>query len=214
MPRYVIEGDAERGIEPMAPDLKTVEDLKNYPEIFPDPADPNKGQILGSISGWAIDDVMRAKYEYYGLDEMYNYVDPGSDAALSASFKSAYEKGEPIVGYYWEPTWLTGMYDLVLLEDAEYVDEESFRAGMTEVPAVRLTVCVYKDFYEAAPEYCEFLANYQTSSALTAEALAYLQETDAEMEDAAIWFLTQHDELIDQWLPADKAEMLRNALAG
>ncbi len=214
VPRYVIEGDAERGIEPIAPDLKTVEDLKKYPDVFADPADPNMGRIIGSISGWAIDEVMRNKYEYYGLDEVYNYVDPGSEAALAASFASAYEKGEPIVGYYWEPTWLTGMYDLVLLEDAPYVDEESFRAGMTEVPAVRLTVVVHKDFYEAAPEYCEFLSKYQTSSALTAEALAYLQETGAEMDETAVWFLTQHDELIDQWLPDDKAELVRDALAG
>ena len=83
VPRYVIEGDAERGIEPMAPGLKTVEDLKNYADVFADPDDSSKGRILGAISGWAIDDVMRAKYEYYGLDEMYNYVDPGSDAALA-----------------------------------------------------------------------------------------------------------------------------------
>ena len=28
VPRYVIEGDAKRGIKPIAPDLKTVKDLK------------------------------------------------------------------------------------------------------------------------------------------------------------------------------------------
>src|SRR5690625_7652439 len=43
VPAYVIEGDPERGIEPLAPDLKRVEDLKDYPELFPDPEDPNKG---------------------------------------------------------------------------------------------------------------------------------------------------------------------------
>jgi glycine betaine/proline transport system permease protein/glycine betaine/proline transport system substrate-binding protein len=42
VPRYVIEGDAARGIEPVAPDLKTVEDLKKYADIFPDPEDPGK----------------------------------------------------------------------------------------------------------------------------------------------------------------------------
>jgi ABC-type proline/glycine betaine transport system substrate-binding protein len=32
VPRYVIEGDTERGIEAMAPDLKAVADLAKYPE--------------------------------------------------------------------------------------------------------------------------------------------------------------------------------------
>ena len=31
VPRYVIEGDAERGIAPMAPDLKSVKDLRKIP---------------------------------------------------------------------------------------------------------------------------------------------------------------------------------------
>ncbi len=214
VPRYVIEGDEERGIEPMAPDLKTVEDLKNYADVFADPDDKSMGRILGAISGWAIDDVMRAKYEYYGLDEMYNYVDPGSDAALAASFAGAYEKGEAIVGYYWEPTYLTGKYDLVLLEDAPYIDDEAFLAGETECPAVPLTVCVNPDFYAAAQEFCdEFCANYSTSSALTAEVVVYIQDSGVDMTEAAIWFMQQHDELIDEWLPADKAELVRAALA-
>src|SRR5690625_3217895 len=44
VPRYVIEGDEERGIEPLAPDLKTVEDLKKYPEVFEDPEDPGRSE--------------------------------------------------------------------------------------------------------------------------------------------------------------------------
>ena len=51
VPRYVIEGDESRGIAPMAPDLKTVADLKNYANLFQDPEDPGKGRIYGAISG-------------------------------------------------------------------------------------------------------------------------------------------------------------------
>jgi glycine betaine/proline transport system permease protein/glycine betaine/proline transport system substrate-binding protein len=57
------------------------------------------------------------------------------------------------------------------------------------------------------------LSNYETSSALTAEALSYIQENDADYATAAAWFLTEHDELLDQWLPSDKAELVREALA-
>ncbi len=99
------------------------------------------------------------------------------------------------------------------MEDAEYTDEESFLAGETECPSVPCTVCVSNDFADKAPEFCEFLSNYETSAALTSEALSYIQDNDATMEEAAIWFLTEHDELLDEWLPSDKAELVRDALS-
>ncbi len=212
VPRYVIEGDAERGIEPMAPDLKTVADLAQYSDVFVDPEDTKKGRIYGAISGWDIDLIMRSKYEFYGLDEMYNYMDPGSDAALAAAFASAYKKGNAIVGYYWEPTWLTGKYDLVLLDDAPY-DPALYDNGECACPSVRVTIGVSNDFYAAAPEFCEFLSHYKTSSSLTAEALTYIMDNDASYEEAAQWFLTQHDDLMAEWLPEDKAQLVRKALA-
>lgn len=211
VPRYVIEGDESRGIAPMAPNLKTVEDLKHYADLFQDPEDPRKGRIYGAISGWMIDEIMQKKVEFYGLDSLYNYVDPGSDPALAAAIVGAYEKGEPIVAYYWEPAWITGKYDLVLLEDAPY-DPDLYLEGECECPSIRLTVCVNPDFHQSNPEYCEFLSRYTTSSALTSEALAYMNDHDAEYGDTARWFLQQHDELLDQWLPQDKADLVRKAL--
>jgi glycine betaine/proline transport system permease protein/glycine betaine/proline transport system substrate-binding protein len=212
VPRYVIEGDAARGIEPMAPDLKTVEDLKKYSSIFTDPDDTSKGRIYGAISGWAVDEIMRKKVAFYGLDESYNYMDPGSDAALSAAIAGAYEKGEAIVSYYWEPTWITGKYDLVLLEDKPY-QEELYLEGQCECPSIRLTVSVNPEFEKENPEFCEFLSKYSTSSELTSEALAYINENDAEYVDSAKWFLIEHNELLDQWLTPDKAELVRTALS-
>lgn len=212
VPAYVIHGDPEREIEPMAPDLKTVQDLKKYADIFPDDENPGKGRIYGAIPGWEINEIMLKKVKHNGLDKMYNYFQPGSDPALSAAFTSAYEKGEPIVGYYWEPTWLTGKYDLVLLEDVPYVDEESYKEGKTACPSVDVTIGVSNSFYEENPEFCEFLEKYTTSSALTSEALAYMQDTKADYEETAKWFLTEHSEFIDEWLPADKAESVKGAL--
>lgn len=213
VPRYIIEGDAERGIEAIAPDLKTVEDLKKYSDIFTDPDDTSKGRIYGAISGWEVDVILRNKYEYYGLDQFYNYIDPGSDSALAASIVAAYEKGDAIVTYYWEPAWITGKYDLVLLEDVPY-DENTYSAGQCEFPAVRITVCVNSDFKNTNPEFCEFLSKYQTSSALTSEALSYIQNNNAGYEDAAKWFLTEHNELLDKWLTPDKAELVKAQLDG
>ena len=147
VPTYVIEGDAERGIEPLAPDLKTVEDLANYPEVFQDPEEPRNGQNhwctikLGSqLNIW------RQKLETYGLDETYNNLAPGSDSAIVASLVGAYNsKVKPWVGYYWSPTWVTAKYDLTLLEDNPY-DEEIWEENKgTEFAPNDVVIAVHKD---------------------------------------------------------------------
>ena len=209
--RCGIEGDAARGIAPMASDLKTVSDLKKYSKLFVDEENPSKGRIYGAIPGWSVDEILFKKFNHYGLNEQYNYFRPGSDATLNASIMAAYAKGEPIVAYNWQPTWLTGKLDLVLLEDAPY-NEKGFLEGETAFPSVRVTVTANKNLPKKAPEFTDFLKKYHTSSALTAEALAYIAENKASYDEAAVHFLKEHNELLDQWLPADKAKSVRSAL--
>lgn len=212
VPTYVIEGDAARGIEPMAPDLVTVQDLKKYPDVFKDDDNPDMGRIYGAIPGWAVDEIMRKKWEFNGLDETYNYFSPGSDPALSAALSGAYERGEAIVGYYWEPTWLMGKYDFTLLEDEPYVDAEKFEAGETELPPMDITIGVRSGFDTEYPEYTEFLSNYSSTSALTSAALAYMQDTGAGMKETAIWYIGENADMFSAMLPADKWEMVQAAL--
>ena len=212
VPRYVIEGDAKRGIKAVAPNLKTVEDLKQYSDIFVDEEVPSKGRIYGAIPGWEIDEILFAKYKYYGLDKNYNYFRPGSDATLSASFMKAYQAGEPIVGYAWEPTWLLGKLDLVLLEDAPY-NEEGFKRGETEIRSVRVTVGASTEFAKSNPDFCEFLAKYHTSSDITAKALAYIMDNKASYNDAAIHFIKTNEDLVKEWMPNDKFAKVKKALA-
>src|SRR5690625_3525283 len=106
VPTYVIEGDPERGIEPMAPDLRTVEDLKDYPEVFEDPEDPGRGRIINGPTGSEVETAITEKFETYGLDETMNNFIPGSDSAIVTDLVRAYEVGEAWVGYYWSPTWV------------------------------------------------------------------------------------------------------------
>lgn len=213
IPGYMVNGDPERGIEPLTPDLKTVQDLKKYPEIFADPDVDGMGRIYGAISSWEVDKILYKKYEAYGLNEMYTYFRPGSDAAMTAALVSAYESGEPWVGYYWEPTWVSGKYDIILLEDEPYESVEKFESGLTEFPANPVTILVHPSIEEDYPELTEMLSKYKTNSALTAEGLAYMNDNDASERDAAIWFLKEHDELLAEWVTdADRLEKIRTAL--
>lgn len=194
------------------PDLKTVQDLKDYAFLFPDSEDAGKGRIYGGMVGWEITDIMDKKVQAYGLSDYYNYVESGSNAALDSAITSAWDKKEPIVTYYWEPTWLMGKYDFVLLDDTPYNPEE-FQNGIGACPAVTVTVAASNSFAEENPEFCEFLSKYHTTSSLISEALAYMQDNAGITHtDAAKWLLTEHPELIDEWLSEEDAAILSASL--
>ncbi len=212
VPTYVIEGDAKRNIEPIAPELQTVKDLKNYWQVFEDEEDPTKGRIYGSPPGWAVDEILRTKVETYGLDEYYNYFSPGSDTALAAAIVSAYDRGESIVAYYWEPTWIMGMLDMTLLEDEPYSEELWNNGYACEFEAMEIAIAANADFVEGAPELAEFLSRYHTTEQLTNEALAYMMENETDEKDAAIWFLKNREDVWTQWVSEDVAQKVKNSL--
>jgi len=204
VPTYIIKGDQERGIEPLAPDLEDWLDLKNYWQLFKDEEDPSKGRIYGSPPGWKIDEVLRNAIKENGIDEYFNYFSPGSDSALSTAIVAAYQKGEPIVAYYWEPTWIMGKLDMTLLDGIE--GEQPLSCGM------EVMITVNHNLPKKAPEVTEFLANYHTSSQLTSEALAYMMNNDADTEEAAHWFLRKKEDVWTQWVPEEVAQKVKNSL--
>jgi glycine betaine/proline transport system permease protein/glycine betaine/proline transport system substrate-binding protein len=212
VPRYVVEGDASRNIEPLAPDLVAVKDLLKYPSIFPDEENPDKGRLYGSIPGWMADEVLYKKYEFYGLDKDFNYMRLGSEASLFASLVAAYNLGEPWVGYCYEPTWIAGKLDLIRLEDAPY-DKSLYPDGKCAFPPQALKIVSSREFAAKAPDLPEFFKKYKTGSVLVSKTLAYLDETHASYDDTAVWFLKTNDSLIDEWLPPENAEKLREYLS-
>src|SRR5690606_15789902 len=68
VPDYVVHGDAERGIQPMAPDLATWQDLPRYKELFKDPEDPGKGRFLNCPTGWVCEQTNSRLLTLHGLD--------------------------------------------------------------------------------------------------------------------------------------------------
>jgi glycine betaine/proline transport system permease protein/glycine betaine/proline transport system substrate-binding protein len=212
VPRYMIEGDPARGIAPRTPDLKNVADLVQYADIFEDPEDPGRGRLYGAIPGWMIDGVLFKKYQHYKLDEGYNYFRVGSEAVLFASLSSAYNLGEPWVGYCYEPTWITGKLDVVLLGDAPYAPE-LFQQGACEIPKQALRIVCGGHFPEKAPELLDFFKKYRTGSNFVSEALAHIEETQESHEKTAVWFLKKRDALLDDWLTPEQAKKARDVLA-
>ena len=91
VPTYVIEGDPERGIEALCPQLKDWNQLNECASVFATLETAPKGRWLGCPSvGWGCEDEKRVKN--LGLD--FVSVAIGSEAAHWAEIEGAYSRGE------------------------------------------------------------------------------------------------------------------------
>lgn len=215
VPTYMIEGDAERSIEPMTPNLNSVSQLDQpeYKEIFKNPENPSKGAIVQCVPGWECEKINIDKVAAYGLDDDYDLINPGSQAGLEASMMGAYEKGEPWLGYYWGPTWISGLLDMTLLEEPPY-DEAVWEENRgCAYPSADLHVAVYKDLPDRASDVVEMLDEWWLDTAVLSEALSYMHEQDAEPFDAALWFIKEREQIWTQFVPDDVAQNVRDAVA-
>ncbi|NUT81360.1 glycine betaine ABC transporter substrate-binding protein [Pseudomonas brassicacearum] len=120
VPTYMIKGDAKRGIKPTTPDLKRVEDLPKYAEVFKRASGSGKATWLNCISSWACREINLIKMATYGVDRSFTPVELKSESALNAAIISAYEKGQPFMTYYWDPSPLMGELALTRLEEPTY----------------------------------------------------------------------------------------------
>lgn len=214
VPRYMIEGDPERGIEPSMPDFEDVFDLADYWHLFPDPEDPSKGRFVNSVPGWDSERMNRLKIEAYGLDEYYNVMTPGSDAALAASMYTAYERGEPWLGYYYSPSWILGKIDMYRIPEPEYDealwnDEAKYACGYAEDDG---TIIGATSLQERAPEVRQFLLDFNLPIDNLNEVLLYMQEESGDTDDVLHWFLSNYQDVWSEWVPEDVAARVAASL--
>ncbi|WP_460418913.1 ABC transporter substrate-binding protein [Pseudomonas sp. microsymbiont 2] len=220
VPAYVIKGDPARNLKPLAPDLRSVADLKRYPQVFKDPEAPDKGRFLNSPSGWTSETVNSQKLKAYGLDGLYNNFRSGSGAALDAEIGSAIRRGQPVLFYYWSPTPLMGRHDLVRLEEPPF--SEAAWATLTDatnrnpqgsrsLPA-KLSIGVSKAFHDAHPELVAVFEKVDLPIDLLNKTLARMSESRQPPREAALAFLRDNPGVWKAWLPAENAAKVEAAL--
>lgn len=194
IPRYLVEG-----ADALAPELKSIEDLPKYASLFKDPEDPSKGIIYGGVAGWSQMMISEEMFAKHNLEETYNLGIAGSNAALAGSMAGAFKKGNPWIGYYWEPTAIMGKLDMIRLKGSEY--ERAF-----------VNILVNPMLEEKAPEVVELLKKYKTTVTENNAFLVAMDENDLSTEDAAKWFLKNYETTWTAWVTSDIAEKVKSAL--
>jgi glycine betaine/proline transport system substrate-binding protein len=208
VPRYMIDGDPERGIEPLMPDFEDVFDLARYWELFRDPENPEKGRFINCVPGWQCEYINSYKMEAYGLDQYFNVVTPGSDAALTATMVSAFQRGEPWLGYYWSPSWVLGITDMYRIPEPEFNEalwnEEAGFACAYSVDDGNIVGAT--SLQQRAPEVREFLFKFNIPVDVLNDVLLHMHESGDSTDAVVMWFIANHEDVWSTWVPADVAQ--------
>ncbi|MFF7709442.1 glycine betaine ABC transporter substrate-binding protein [Pseudomonas sp. NPDC007930] len=220
VPEYVIKGDPARNLAAKAPNLRSVEDLKQYAQVFRDPEDPSKGRFLNSPAGWTSEVVNGQKLKAYGLADTYTNFRTGSGAALDAEISSAIRRGQPVLFYYWSPTPLIGKYKLVQLQEPPFNAEawktltnanEANPQPTRSLPS-KLSIGVSAPFQQQYPEIAAFFAKVDIPLQPLNEALAQMSDNHEAPRAVAQRLLKANPQWLQAWLPAPVAQKVSAAL--
>ena len=199
VPTYLVEQN---------PTLVTVQDLEAHKDLF----EQEGGKIVHwtCLSNWGCSKVNAGQVEAYGLGDLLEIKDPGSQAGLFASLEGAYAKGEAWLGYLWGPSKPAAELDLTLLEEpACGVGQEPIAGCAYGIASIRIAV---HPTLVRAPEIIEFLRRWDFSAEVDVAANSYKAEAEATFEETAIWFLKNHEGSWTKWVPSDVAANVKAAL--
>jgi glycine betaine/proline transport system substrate-binding protein len=203
VPTYLIEGDPERGIEPLGADLASYQNLNKYKSAFARPESGDMGFLLDNVPEWNNQTEERIAAFGWEFKTFYS----GSDAASIAELKSAYSKGEPILFHLWEPHWIHAEYDLSALDLPPYSDEcyglvEGMEATFScQWPTDPGNTIVRTGFGDEFPDAYQFFKKFALTNAQYAHMQGAVELNDKTVEEAVRDWMAGNESVWRAWLP-------------
>lgn len=205
------------------PDLTTIAGVLKHASLFKNPEDPDSSAFYSCPAGWACQ--ISAENLFKALDMKkagFTIVDPGSSAGLSGSLAKAYERKEPWIGYYWAPTAILGKYSMVKVDFGTGVNEKEFMSCINQAECVNPKATMYpvspiytvttEKLAEKSPDAYQYFSKRNFTNKDLNQLLAWMEDNQADSNDAMYYFLTKYPQVWHQWLPKKVAEKVQAAL--
>ncbi|MCL6709447.1 ABC transporter substrate-binding protein [Pseudomonas sp. R2.Fl] len=205
------------------PDIKTVQQALEHPELFPAPEDPSKAAVTNCPSGWNCQISTANLYKALGAAEKgFELVDTGSAAGLDGSIANAFEKQTGWLGYYWAPTAILGKYEMVRLsfdvphDKAEWdkctAVPDCADPKVNSYPVSDVFTIVTKKFSEENAVAMSYLQTRKWDNQTVGKVLAWMDENQGTNEDAALHFLENYADMWTTWVSPEVAEKVKAGL--
>jgi glycine betaine/proline transport system substrate-binding protein len=195
VPRYVVEGDAERGIEAVAPDLKSWKDLNNYTEVFAAPETAPKGRLVACpVAAWQCGDAQRVE----NLSLNYHSSVLGSETAHWAEIEAAYKRGEPILAYAWEPHWIHAKFDMVEVGLPDYDEANPYATDWPEDITFNFGDPTFKDRH---PEAYQMIKAMRLTNTEQSAMILDVDVNGMKVEKAVRKWMDANEDIWRAWIP-------------
>ncbi len=214
VPDYVVHGDPERNIEATAPDLKSWRDLPRYASLFKDPETPGKGRFFNCPTGWVCEATNSRLLSLHGLDDTYTNFRAGTGAALDSAISSAYDRGVPILFYYWQPAGLMAKYRFHKIEQPAFNQAcwDTIVSGEGKLCAsdfltARLAIAVSTPFAQRNPGLIDFFEKVRFEPKMLNESILRMNQ-DQVSSQALVDAYLREETVWRAWVPEDVAQRL------
>lgn len=207
------------------PELKTVLDILERPDLFPSQEDPSKGAFVGCPAGWGCQLANANLFRAFEMEKKgWVLIDPGSAAGLDGSMAKAVERDENWFGYYWSPTAIIGKYNMVKVPfgvpfagsdnwdgcivkpEQECANPKPSAWTQSEVHTV-----VTDKFGKNGGVALDYLRARVFPGDIMNAMLVYMEENQASGEDAAREFLRKHEDIWTKWVSSEAAAKIMKA---
>lgn len=214
VPSYLVE---------QYPELTTIEGVIKNAKLFEHPEDDEKFAFYGCPAGWTCQITSGHLFDALKLeDHNFEMIDPGSGAALAGTIAKAYERNKAWFGYYWSPTPVLGKYEMVKVDFGSGTDIEEFRNCTTQpdcespkvtmFPAAPVHTVTTESFATSQPIAYQYFQKRGFTNEKMSELLAWMEDNQADAEEAIYHFLETSPNVWHNWVPQDVAEKVQQAL--
>lgn len=205
------------------PGIKTIEDAMKRPELFPSSENKGKGAVHNCPSGWNCRLTTQNAFKAWnGEAQGFVLVDTGSAAGLDGSIAKAYERQQAWLGYYWAPTSILGKYEMVKLDAGVPHNKEAWDSCNSvqecanpiknDWASADVFTVVTDDFKKNAGDAMTYLDKRGWSNATVNGLLAWMNDKQANGNDAAMHFLRTQPEVWKAWVNEDVAAKVQASL--
>jgi glycine betaine/proline transport system substrate-binding protein len=205
------------------PEMATIEGVKKHAKLFEHPEDPDRSAFYSCPAGWNCQISAANLYRAMNMEDAgFDIIDPGSAAGLSGSIAKSYERGEAWLGYYWAPTAVLGKYTMVKVDFGSGIDLDEFINCTTQAecddpkptmyPPSPVHTITTEKFAARAPEAYEYFTKRGFKNNDMNQVLAWMEDNQANGEEAMYHFLEEYPQIWKEWLPQDIAQKVQDAL--
>ena len=194
-PSYVVADDGA------APGLDSWDELDQHKAVFATADTGDSGRLLGFTPAW--DDRSQERLDALGAD--YQVVFAGSEAAALAEVDAAFNRGDPVLTYLWEPHWAHAKYDLVQITMPPLTDDcypagnaDDFACGWPQDDVAKL---VWPGLEEEFPDVYEFLSNFWLTNEQQNEMVLNVTDNGVTPLEAAQAWVDANEDIWSAWLP-------------